>query len=60
MQGEHRASSILDNDEQLKVLDDNNCQEGFMIEMIMRCRIYQILVGHSPFLTIVIIMRSKR
>ena len=54
MQGEHRASSILDNCEQLKVPDDNNCQEGFMIEMIMRCRIYQILVGHSPFLTIII------
>ena len=54
MQGEHRASSILDNDEQLKLPDDNNCQEGFMIEMIMWCRIYQILVGHSPFLTIII------
>ena len=54
MQGEHRASSILDNDEQLKVPDDNNCQEGVMIEINMRCRIYQILVGHSPFLTIII------
>lgn len=54
MQGEHRASSILDNDKQLKVPDDNNCQEGFMIEMIMQCRIYQILVGYSPFLTIII------
>ena len=54
MRGEHRASSILDNDKLLKVPHDNNCQEGLMIEMIMQCRIYQILVGHSPFLTIII------
>lgn len=54
MNNNYAARTTTNNDEQLKVTDDNNCQEGFMIEMIMRCRIYQILVGHSPSLTIII------
>ena len=44
MKNNYAARTTRNNDKQLKVPDDNNCQEGFMIEMIMRCRIYQILV----------------
>ena len=44
----------------VQMVSNGRHSQVFIIEMIMRCGKYQIVVGHSPFLTIIIIMRSKR
>ena len=44
----------------VQIISNGRHSQVFINEMIMRCEKYQILVGHSSFLTIIIIIRSKR
>ena len=44
----------------VQMISNERHSQVFINEMIMRCEKYQILVGHSPFLTIIIIIRFKR
>ena len=44
----------------VQMIPNGRHNQVFIHEMIMRCEKYQILVGHSPFLTIIIVIRSKR
>ena len=44
----------------VQMISNERHSQVFINEMIMRCEKYQILIGHSPLLTIIIIIRSKR